>query len=151
MNRHNNIAAQTDRLRSTARTVRTFALIGGIGFLTEAVILTTLVRCAEWTPWHARIPSFLAAVLLTWLLNRKHTFAGRGLEYRSLEAALYVAIQTGGAVINLGIFGVCLTALPSLAHAPVIPLAIGAVGAFAFNFAVSNLLLYKRRSPTQVH
>lgn len=128
--------------------IRRFALIGGLGFLTEAVVLTTLIQLAGWTPWQARVPSFLIAVTLTWMLNRKHTFAGRGLEHRSLEAFAYIVIQACGAAVNFAIFGVCLSLYPRLARIPVIPLAVGAVGGFVFNFAVSNLVLYRRRLQT---
>ena len=132
-------------MTSTARTVRNFALVGGVGFAIEAVLLTVLVQFAGWQPWYARIPSFLTAVLATWALNRRHTFAGRGLERRSVEAFWYAAIQVGGALVNLAIFGLCLLYSPALRAVPVVPLAIGAVGGFAFNFAVSNSLLYARR------
>jgi putative flippase GtrA len=128
-----------------------FGVIGGVGFITEAVVLTALTRFTEWTPWHARIPSFICAVLLTWALNRKHTFVGREMGHRTLEALSYIAIQTCGAAINLSIFGVCLTLLPALAKAPVLPLGVGAAAGFAFNFAVSNLVLYRRRTQTQAH
>jgi putative flippase GtrA len=131
--------------RETARAVRNFALVGGVGFAIEAVMLTALTRWAGWAPWYARIPSFLTAVVVTWALNRRHTFAGRGLERRSTEAFFYIAIQVGGAVVNLAIFGLSLLYWPQLRALPVLPLAIGAVGGFVFNFGVSNAFLYARR------
>lgn len=127
------------------RTLRNFALVGGVGFAIEAILLTVLVQLAGWQPGYARIPSFLTAVLATWALNRLHTFAGRGLERRSVEAFFYILIQVCGAAINLAIFGVCLVFWPQLRSVPVIPLAIGAVGGFAFNFGASNAVLYARR------
>lgn len=128
-----------------ARTVRTFALVGGVGFAIEAILLTTLVQLFGWQPWHARIPSFLTAVLATWALNRRYTFPGRGLQRRSMEAFFYMLIQACGAGINLAIFGMCLLYWPQLRSVPVIPLAIGAAGGFAFNFCASNAFLYARR------
>jgi len=93
------------------------------------------------------VPSFITAVLVTWALNRRHTFAGRGLQRRSLEALSYVAIQAGGAFINLAIFGVCIGHVALMRQQPVLALGVGAIGGFAFNFAVSNAALYSR-SPT---
>jgi putative flippase GtrA len=127
------------------RTLRNFALVGGVGFAIEAILLTVLVTLAGWQPWYARIPSFFTAVLATWALNRRHTFAGRGLQRRSLEAFFYILIQVCGATINLAIFGACLLYWPQLRGVPLIPLAIGAVGGFTFNFCASNALLYARR------
>jgi putative flippase GtrA len=132
-------------LRTTVRTVRSFAIVGGAGFAIEAVVMTVLTQFAGWSVWYARIPSFTLAVLATWLLNRTLTFAGRGLQRRSTEALLYGVIQICGAGINLAIFALCLLGWPQLGRLPVVPLAIGALGGFAFNFATSNGLLYARR------
>jgi putative flippase GtrA len=132
-------------LWSTVRAVRSFAIIGGAGFAVEAILMTALTQFAGWSVWYARIPSFTTAVLVTWLLNRSLTFAGRGPQRRSTEALLYGVIQLCGAGINLAIFALCLLWWPQLARQSVVPLAIGAIGGFAFNFAASNGLLYARR------
>jgi putative flippase GtrA len=128
-----------------AQTVRNFALVGAVGFAIEAILLTALTQLAGWAPWQARIPSFLSAVLATWALNRRHTFAGRGLARRSVEAFSYVLIQVCGAAINLAVFGLCLMSWPDLHRVPVVALAIGAVAGFIFNFGASNTVLYARR------
>lgn len=133
--------------RRTVREALTFLAIGSVGFVVEAVILTSLTWYAGWSPWHARVPSFITAVLITWALNRRHTFPNRGLHRRSTEALFYTTIQSGGALINLGIFGACLTLIPELAAVPVLPLAVGAVGGFAFNFVLSSKWLYARLRP----
>lgn len=137
-------AVQALVAKRSPRELLSFAAVGGIGFLIEAAILTALTQFAAWSPWQARIPSFLTAVLTTWLLNRRHTFAGRGLQRRSVEGFFYILIQAGGALFNLAIFGICLLVMPQLGKVPVIPLAIGAVGGFGFNFFASSRLLYSR-------
>lgn len=131
--------------RHAAREALSFLAVGAAGFLVEAVILTALTSWLEWSPWHARVPSFFAAVLITWSLNRRHTFAGRGMRRRSLEAVLYTTIQGGGALVNLAIFAVALTAWPDLTRLPVIALALGAGGGFVFNYLMSSKLLYSQR------
>jgi putative flippase GtrA len=133
----------------TGRALLSFASIGAIGFGIEASLLTILTQLAGFTPWQARIPSFLIAVTTTWVLNRQRTFAGRGLERRSVEALLYAGIQVGGALLNLAIFGVCLARFPQLGAIPVVPLGVGAIGGLAFNFGVSNVLLYSRPRATR--
>jgi putative flippase GtrA len=127
------------------RTLRNFTLVGGVGFAIEALLLTLFVKLAGWQPWYARIPSFLTAVLVTWILNRRYTFAGRGLERSSVEVVCYILIQAVGAAVNLAIFCALLFYRPSLGEVPVIPLAIGSIGGFAFNFGASNAFLYARR------
>lgn len=136
-------------LTASPRAWLSFGLVGSIGFLIEATILTTLTQFVAWTPWQARLPSFVTAVLVTWVLNRRHTFANRGLQHRSLEALFYAVIQGGGAIVNLAIFGVCLWLAPQLSRMPVIPLAIGAIGGFVFNFFISGKLLYARLRPAR--
>jgi putative flippase GtrA len=140
-------AASSAPARRSLREVLSFLAVGSVGFVVEAIILTTLTRYAAWSPWQARIPSFLTAVLVTWALNRRHTFPNRGPQRRSTEAFFYTAIQGGGALTNLGIFGACLAIQPELAKVPVIPLAVGAVGGFAFNFILSSKWLYSQLRP----
>lgn len=137
--------ASTRTVGDTVRAMRSFALVGGAGFVVESIIMTVLIRLAAWQPWHARMPSFALALLVTWLLNRTLTFPGRGPERRSVEAFFYIVIQVIGGGINLLVFAGCLHYWPQLGKAPVVPLAIGAVGGFGFNFAASNGLLYARR------
>jgi len=98
-------------------------------------------------PWQARICSFLPAVLVTWLLNRRHTFAGRGLRRAPAEAIAYVAIQTIGAGINFGTFILFLAWMPQLRTLAFVPLAVGSAVALFFNYTTSSLLLYSRPRP----
>ena len=122
-----------------------FLLVGGIGFLVDATVLTVLTHFAGWTPWQARAVSFPAAVLVTWGLNRRYTFKGRGPERTSVEALLYFGIQTLGAIINLAVFSACLARFPQLRSVPALALAAGSIAALACNFALSNYALYARR------
>jgi putative flippase GtrA len=131
--------------------VRNFAAVGAIGFLIDAGILAALTHGAGWPPWAARVPSFATAVLATWLLNRRLTFQGRGLQRRSLEALGYGAIQACGAGINLLVFGLCLAIVPRLAAMPVIPFAVGSGVAMVFNYAALKRVLYARERTAREH
>lgn len=135
--------------RLWSRELRSFAVVGSIGFAIDAALLTLLTQCAGWTPLHARIPSFLLAVAVTWLLNRRYTFRGRGLQRRSLEGFFYLSIQLCGALLNFGMFSLCVQNFPHLSRMPVVPLAFGALAALLLNFSASNIMLYVRpRAPT---
>ncbi len=136
--------------RLSAR-VRNFATVGAIGFVIDAGLLSALTHLAGWSPWAARAPSFTAAVLATWLLNRRLTFPGLGLQRRSVEALGYGAIQVCGAGINLLVFGVCLAAFPRLAALPVIPFAVGSAVAMVFNYVALKRLLYSRERAAREH
>lgn len=128
----------------TSYTLRRYIIVGAIGFLVDASLLTMIVDVTGWWPWQARIPSFLAAVLVTWILNRQYVFPGRGPERTSVEAALYALIQAGGAACNFALFSLLVWWLPVLEKTLVLPLAGGAVAGLAFNFVASNGFLYAR-------
>ena len=133
---------QADALRNTTDALWKFIAVGCIGFVVDALLLTAIVQVTGWAPWQARIPSFLAAVATTWLLNRRYAFAGRGLQRDTVEAVFYGAIQIGGALLNFAVFSFCLWRFPQLGTMLVVPLAIGAVAGLTFNFALGNGLLY---------
>lgn len=129
------------------RALPNFLLVGAVGFLVDAAILTTLLWTTALAPWQARICSFLPAVLVTWLLNRRHTFAGRGLQRAPVEAIAYLAIQTVGAGINFATFILCLAWMPQLRMLAFIPLAAGSAVALLFNYTASSLFIYSRPRP----
>lgn len=131
--------------------VRNFAAVGAIGFVIDAGLLSALTHGAGWSPWAARVPSFTAAVLVTWLLNRRLTFPGLGLRRRSVEALGYGTIQACGAGINLLVFGASLAMFPRLAALPVIPFAVGSGVAMVFNYVALKRLLYARERTAREH
>lgn len=118
------------------RRLSSFAVVGGIGFIVDAGILSALVQIAGWSHIPARALSFAGAVTVTWYLNRRWVFtptANRTREYGS-----YFGVQTVGAVINLGTYAAVIAAFPSLARLPVLPLAIGSAMALLFNYTAAK-------------
>ena len=115
-----------------------FALVGAIGFLVDAGILTALMNELGAGHYAARSVSFTAAVTTTWYLNRRWVFTAIATRKRSREYTSYVVVQAIGAVINLSVFVVAIEFSPDLARTPVIPLAIGAAVALLFNFSASS-------------
>ncbi|MGI9265208.1 MAG: GtrA family protein [Gammaproteobacteria bacterium] len=135
-------SSQADGLSISARFFR-FFLSGGVGFLIEAVVLTTLVKSFDFNIYLARAISFSLAVTVTWLLNRRYAFADLASARRGDEYSRYFAIQITGAVINLGIFAGLISAKPDLAQIPVVPLAVGAAIALFFNFGASRGFVFR--------
>lgn len=124
------------------RSLGWFATAGGIGFLVDTTILSLLMRAADLGPLAARAASFPVAVTVTWYINRRFAFAGRGLARKHVEYGGYLVVQTLGAALNFSVFALCLKVWPFLANWPVIPLAAGAALAVIFNFTVSAATLY---------
>ncbi|HTP38400.1 MAG TPA: GtrA family protein [Steroidobacteraceae bacterium] len=126
-----------------------FALAGGVGFVVDATILTLLVDGAGWSPLSARLPSFLLAVSVTWLINRHFAFADRRARLvRAMAGEFwrYLLIQGSGAVLNFGIFAALLWLVPAWNALPAIALAIASACAMVFNYAVLQGFVFRPRA-----
>ncbi|HVS23954.1 MAG TPA: GtrA family protein [Gammaproteobacteria bacterium] len=120
-----------------------FVFAASVGFVVDAGVVTALVRLLGWGAWEGRFVSFPLAVTSTWLLNRRYAFRGTGPGDRRAEYAAYWAIQLAGAVVNFGIFGLCLRWAPALAAWPFVPVALGGLAAMLFNFTVARSTVYR--------
>jgi putative flippase GtrA len=123
----------------------TFAFVGGIGFIVDAAVLTLLANGLGWDPYTARLLSFAIAVTVTWYLNRHWTFSGQASSKTKVEYARYFTVQSIGALINLGIYGICLETSPLMAKYPVLALAVGSVTAMFFNFYASRYFVFTQK------
>jgi putative flippase GtrA len=124
---------------------RYFGAIGGVGFLIEAAVLTWLVRVNGWGLYGSRVLSFGLAVTATWYLNRRFTFARRAGADRGREYVRYFLAQVIGALINLGVYGTIIAAVPVVAAYPVLPLAVGSGVAMVFNFLAARHFAFNAR------
>jgi len=126
------------------QTLSRFLVVGLVGFGVDGGVLSGLLA-QGWTIVQARAVSFLAAVSLTWWLNRIWTFKGSQPNAPRREYLLYFVTQLGGALINLLVFFVLVYAVEPLKRMPLIPLAAGAAVAIAFNFSISKLVVFRRQ------
>jgi len=125
-----------------------FGVVGAVGFVVDAFLLTVLTIKFGLDVLPARVVSFACATLVTWLLNRKFTFfqqASRERQARKKEYFLYLTVQVVGAALNFVIFLALIEWNPALRQIPIIPLAAGAVVALVFNFAMSRKFVFVNR------
>ena len=127
---------------SVSRRLPGFVIVGAIGFLVDAGILTALVTGFGVGHYVARAISFTVAVTATWYMNRRWVFEQVTAHKRSREYTAYLVVQVIGAVINLSIYVAVIELVPRLAETPVIPLALGAVVALLFNFGASSRFVF---------
>lgn len=121
-----------------------FSIIGVIGFIVDASVLTLCYSTIKLNVYLSRFFSFSLAVLVTWLLNRKITFCvaeGRG-QSKKAEYINYNLVQACGALMNLTIFSLLVSVNDLLLEYPVVPLAIAAVIAMIFNFLALKRWVY---------
>jgi putative flippase GtrA len=120
-----------------------FCVVGTIGFAVDAGVLQVLVFVLGANPYLARIASFLAAASVTWLLNRKYTFAVAHGATRG-EWARYTAFMVLGAALNYGAFALALATSETVRLHPWIGVAIGSIAGLGANFLSSALFVFKR-------
>lgn len=123
-----------------------YLVVGAAGFAVDAGLLSLLVHLFGLDPILARAPSFLAAVTVTWILNRTHTFAGRSRFDRKTEYRRYFSVQIAGALANLAIYVLLIRLFPPLGQLPIIPLAAGAVGGLIVNYKLSSTYVFPEQS-----
>lgn len=124
-----------------------FTFIGGIGFVIDGGLLTLLTRVCALNIFMSRLVSFSVAVLATWYLNRTLVFmqdVDPALKKR-VEYSRYLAVQIGGALINLFIFTAFILYYPTMKETPVIPLFFGAFFGLSFNFTGTRYWVYKNQ------
>ena len=120
-----------------------FGLIGTIGFIIDASILLFLVNVLLLEISTSRFFSFLIAVLVTWLLNRKFTFNNKKSNYsKRREYSYYLSIQTLGVFFNYAIFIILVKTMPFFEQYLVLPLAVSSIIIMFFNFFMLKKRVY---------
>ena len=120
-----------------------FALVGTIGFLVDAGILLALIQIVGFNKVSARLCSFLVAVTVTWILNRRITFRSKATN-KWHEWCRYVSANAIGGLINLGVYFMLVLSHHSVLRDPLIAVAISSIVAMAFNFSVSKWWVFRR-------
>jgi putative flippase GtrA len=120
-----------------------FVVVGSLGFLIDAAILSLLVHVWDWSPYTARVLSFAPAVTVTWYCNRRWVFSRTAAPAR--EYGAYFAVQAAGAALNFGVFALLMVVVPPLARLPLIPLTAGSAVALFFNYSAARLWVFAAR------
>ncbi len=118
-----------------------FALVGAGGFAVDAIILSAAVHGAGLNPFAGRILSIAAAMLATWLMNRRFTF-GRRDAPTAREGAGYASVKLAGQVLNYAVYSGLLLLSPL--RAPVAALALASIVVMFFNYTLLDRWLYRR-------
>ena len=121
------------------RHIRGFLIAGGFAFLVDAAVLMGGVAMGL-PVWFARAPSFFAAVLTTWIINRTFTF--RTSEPASLkEFTRYIGAMSFGLAVNYGVFLTVLAMSPLAVRIPLLALVPATASGMVVNFLTSRRIL----------
>ena len=121
-----------------------FCIVGTIGFVVDAGLLQAGIHLLGLGPVAARVPSFLAAVLVTWYFNRCFTFRAHDRTFWS-SFPTYIAANSFGMALNFGIYSAGVLFVPLLAAYPLLALAIGVGVSLFFNFAAARFLIFRKK------
>ena len=134
------------RLRSGGGQFLRFCVVGGVGFCVDAAGLLLLVGAAGMNPVAARFVSFGFAVIATFELNRRWSFADAVPKSYLRSLAAYLGVQGVGFLFNLGVYSAGYLLLPAPLDAPVLCLAYASILALLVNFAGARFVVFRRRS-----
>ncbi|WP_019961210.1 GtrA family protein [Woodsholea maritima] len=121
-----------------------FAFAGGLGFLCDSAITLSLTHFELVNPYLARALAFIAAVVLTWVLNRFVTFAGRRETVPLWRQFLrYVAAQIGGLTLNFVAYSLIVVIFGSTQFVIVMALMSGSALAMGINYLLAHFWVFK--------
>ena len=123
-------------MSKTLRQLFGFALAGILGLLVDIAVLYAMLALGAGL-YAGRIVSFLAAVAMTWVVNRHFTFAAPASPWR------YLAAMSGGALVNLAAYSLSLQLLPQQPWLPGAAVALGSLAGLSVNFVSAKFFVFK--------
>ncbi len=122
-----------------------FAISGVIGLLVDVAVLYALKELLG--PYLARLLSFFAAVVATWLVNRSVTFKSRpsGMSLFA-EFAKYFMLMIGGGLANYVVFALMVFQFDFVKEQPFWGVAAGSIVGMGFNFLSSRKMVFRKAS-----
>ena len=119
----------------------------GVAGLAVNLILLTVLEALKAPFWLALAISLVVATLVTWLLNRRLTFAASGRRAHH-EAMRYFAVALLAQSVNYGVSLAVAAAAPRLPH--VIAAFVGAVVATLFSYSGQRFFTFApARNPAE--
>ncbi|KIG07746.1 GtrA family protein [Burkholderia sp. MR1] len=119
-----------------------FAIAGAIGFLVDAGVLYLALACGL-GPFVGRAVSFLAAVWVTWRINRQYTFRARVDRSVWAEWWRYLLSMTGGASVNYAVYSLVIVAARHGPGLPLVGVACGSIAGMAVNFIAAKFWAFR--------
>jgi putative flippase GtrA len=122
-----------------------FCVVGGIGFVIDAGILSLLVHCLGQGPLLSRLVSFPCALTATWYLNRRVTFSHAVSNSPKQEWLRYALVSVAGSLINFIVYVTCIRLSQTMYTYPETALGIAAIVALIFNYLGSSRYVFSQK------
>lgn len=128
---------------SVLRQIIFFGFAGVVGFAVDTLVLY-LLKSAFGLYW-ARFFSFVAAVWVTWMINRHITFTEKRYTHWYQELAYYFLCMTVGGVVNLATYMLLVSQNTIIVQYPIIGVAVGSLAGMIVNFLNSKFFIFKQK------
>lgn len=122
-----------------------FVVAGAVGFIVDAgVLYATLYAGAGW--YAGRVVSFLAAVVVTWLINRRWTFGAHAAAPTMAEFLRYLSAMSLGALANYATYALIGFLFPYSVWLPLFAVGAGSIVGLGVNFTTASRWVYRDSS-----
>lgn len=121
-----------------------FGIVGTIGFIADASMLSFLLSVTGLGFYLGRLVSFLFAASVTWALNRYFTFRDRSKSGRVRQWGRFVLVNTGGGLVNYGVYSALILGDDLFRAWPVLAVAAGSIAGLLINFLGSKFLVFHK-------
>jgi putative flippase GtrA len=126
------------------RQITRFAIAGTIGFIVDAAVLYS-VHLLGAGLYIGRAISFLCAVLVTWQINRRITFAAGRPPSLWAELWRYLSAMSFGGLVNFAVYAAALHLGPAAQWMPLVGVAAGSIAAMIVNFISSRSWVFHQK------
>jgi putative flippase GtrA len=123
------------------RRLLSFVIVGTVGFAVDGIVLAAAIHVFGLPPTWARIPSFLCALMSTYLGNRFFTFA-EGKRPAAGRFLHYVAASGVSNALNLAGYALALALLPPLTIAPFVALVLATGVSMCASFCLYSTFVF---------
>jgi putative flippase GtrA len=127
-------------MRSNLQQLLRFAFSGVLGCITDVTLLYLALQLGA-NFYSGRVLSFLAAVWLTWRLNRRYTFAASGSSPWQ-EWWRYLTVMLGGGAVNYAVSSALVYTLPAHFWLPALAVAVGSLAGMTVNFLAARYFVF---------
>lgn len=120
-----------------------FGLVGGVGFLADALFLYIGIYAFGMDRVPAGFFAFPFAVTVTWIGNRLYTFGDQEHEPMAKQWSKFALVCVVGVVFNRGMYSLLVSTIPFVYDYPIIALFAGSLSGMFFNFFASRKIVFK--------
>jgi putative flippase GtrA len=124
-----------------------FAAAGAVGLVVDAGVLLAGRSLLGWDLYSSRALSYVAAVTVTWALNRAFTFKEYASSSKLVEWARFFAANTVGGAVNLGVYAALVNFVPRVHELPVLGVAAGSLSGLCVNFTLARTYVFRTGAP----